>query len=389
MDRVGTRLCSGAPLSGGRSARILQIGKYYPPDRGGIESHLQVLCHGLSAFADVRVLVSSLRAPPGTFFDGPVQVVRNATHLHLAGAPLDPGLPLQIRRAGADLIHLHWPNPQAVVALLASRCHAPLVLTYHSDVVRQRRLGRLFRPLLQRALARSDAIIVSSRRYLDSSRELQRWRARCHVVPFGVPPPAAADSTAPPALPQPWVLAVGRLVHYKGFAVLIDSMGYHPAHVVIVGDGPLRGALLQQAQRLGVADRLHLFAQVTDLTAWYRGASLFVLPSIERSEAFGIVQLEAMSHGLPVINTELDSGVPEVSRHGETGLTVPPGDPVALGGAIAALLADSATRQRFGEAARRRWQTHFTVRRMVDQIVDVYRIVLDSGPSRRIADGGR
>ena len=181
------------------------------------------------------------------------------------------------------------------------------------------------------------------------------------------------------------MLGVGRLIYYKGFENLVRAMADVRATALIAGDGPLGGALAAEAARLGVADRVVLMGRVNDadLKACYHACDVFALPSVERSEAFGIVQLEAMACGKPVVNTRLDSAVPHVSLDGLTGLTVAPGDPAALAAALNALLDDPARRAAMGAAARRRVREEFSAELMARRTLEVYREVVAGGARAR------
>lgn len=365
-------------------ARILHIGKFYPPYMGGLETHLEVLCGELKQVADVVVMVAN-HGPTGRdeVLNG-VPVLRVATPLTVASAPICPEMISRLKSARYDLIHIHLPNPTAVLAYLISRPRGRLVVTYHSDTVRQNVLGAAFEPLQRRLLGRSAAILATSANYLATSPVLARHRACCHVVPYGIP--IQQFSSCEPArvtqvrlqYGERLILSVGRLVYYKGFEYLIQAMRQVGGRLLLVGEGPLRGKLESLARRLGLLDRVVFLGgiQNCDVVPYYHAADVFVLPSVARSEAFGIVQIEAMAAGLPVINTQLDSGVPFVSRHGLTGLTVPPADPQALAGAITGLLDDAPLRARFGQAARERAQTYFSAPVMTAQILEIYRRVL-------------
>jgi rhamnosyl/mannosyltransferase len=175
------------------------------------------------------------------------------------------------------------------------------------------------------------------------------------------------------------VLAVGRLVYYKGFDVLVDAMREVSGHLVLIGDGHLLGSLKGRAARLGVESRISFLGEVANesLAPFYAAARVFVLPSVARSEAFGIVQLEALACGVPVVNTSLPSGVPEVSPHGVTGLTVPPADATALAQAITTLLDDPALSARYGMAGRQRVASEFTVVRMGERVRAIYSEALE------------
>jgi rhamnosyl/mannosyltransferase len=210
---------------------------------------------------------------------------------------------------------------------------------------------------------------------------LQAFRDRCHVIPYGIDtiqfehcdPDAVGRIRA--QFGERLVLSVGRLVYYKGLEYLIRAMVDVRGKLVIVGDGPLREKLERLAARLGLAGKV-FFAGVIDnagVLSYHHAAALFVLASVARSEAFGLVQIEAMAAGLPVVNTSLDSGVPLVSVHQQTGLTVPPADPKALAAAINRLLDDSHLRQQFGQAGVLRARQEFSLDTMLQRTLHLYR----------------
>jgi glycosyltransferase involved in cell wall biosynthesis len=346
-----------------------------------METHLEALCGGLRNHVDLRVIVSSDNRRSVDEVIDLVPVTRLATMLNVFSTAISPGMAAQIRNSRADLVHLHLPNPTAVLAYLMSGYRGCLVVTYHSDVVRQKVLGRVFEPLLYAVLRRSSAIIATSPNYLATSPVLQAFRDRCHVIPYGIDtirfghcePDAVSRIRA--RFGERLVVSVGRLVYYKGLEYLIRAMADVRGKLVIVGDGPLRGKLERLAAQLGLAETV-IFTGVIDnasVLSYYHAAALFVLASVARSEAFGLVQIEAMAAGLPVVNTSLDSGVPLVSLHEETGLTVPPAQPQALASAINQLLDDSDLRQKFGRAAALRARREFSLDTMLQRTLDLYR----------------
>ena len=362
--------------------RILHVGKYYPPYRGGMESHLQCLSAELKGMVDLKVLVANTgRRTTKEQIDG-VDVTRVGKLFDLSAAPICPGLVHEIRKAKADIVHIHWPNPMAVLAYLASGHRGKLVFTYHSDIVRQRKMAVAFMPILRHALKKAAAIIVSSPNYIDGSDVLRDFRSRCRVIPFGISVDYfnQYDLSEVRSIQQRYgpriVLGVGRMVYYKGFEHLVRAMALVDGHLLIIGDGPLREYLSRLARDLGLSDRVTLLSQVEDIRPYYHAADVFALSSVMRSEAFGIVQLEAMACGKPVINTQLDSGVTFVSPHGVSGLTVPPADSVALGQAIDQLLNRLDRQNELGVGGRKRVTNNFTVEAMVQSTFDLYQEVM-------------
>ena len=372
------------PMRYPRAARIrvLHIGKYYPPYRGGMESHLESISNELNRLVDLEVIVANTGwRTEKEIVDG-VRVTRVGKLFDLQSAPICPDLVRKIRAAKSDIIHIHWPNPGALLAYLASGHRGKLVLTYHSDVVRQRTLAAAFTPILRAALNRAAAIIVSSPNYIGGSYVLPEFRSRCRVIPFGVSgdyfdqfDPNAVSRIREEYGPR-IVLGVGRMVYYKGFEHLVRAMAQVDAHLLLIGRGPLREPLTELAADLNLADRITFLTEVNDIRPYYQAADVFVLSSIMRSEAFGIVQLEAMASGKPVINTELDSGVTFVSPHGVSGLTVPPADSVALSQAMSQLLDQPNWRMELGAGARQRIADNFTVDRMVQATFKLYQDVM-------------
>lgn len=369
--------------TGPESLSVLQIGKFYPPYRGGMETHLQLLSESLQRTTRVEVVVSADSKTASRHMVNGVDVTRLGTSVRIAGASISHGMRRAIADSEADVVHLHLPNPTAILAYLASGRRGPLVVTYHSDIVRQKVLAAGFAPFLDRFLSVSDTIIVASPNYIESSPVLRRFRSRCQVIPFGIEAPSGDRDVAKAARtvrdqhgPR-IILAVGRMVGYKGFEYLIDAMRQVDARLLLIGTGPLREALAARALRLGVADRVTMLGNVSDVTPFHHAADVFVLPSVSRAEAFGIVQLEAMAAGVPIVNTAVESGVTFVSPHNETGLTVAPRDADALAAAINTLLDDAALRERLGSAGRRRLETTFSVSTMVARTLDVYAAAID------------
>jgi rhamnosyl/mannosyltransferase len=248
---------------------------------------------------------------------------------------------------------------------------------------------------MQRALARADAILVGSPNYVETSGALRPHRDRCHVVPFGIDvtrftrtPEREAAAAAVRARygGAPLLMGVGRLVYYKGFDHAIRALSQvEAAHLLLVGEGPLRAELEALARARGVAGRVHFLGNLEDeaLLSLYYACDAFVLSSVTRAEAFALVQLEAMACELPIINTALDSGVPFVSRHEESGLTVPPGDEAALAAAMRRMLAHPEQRRAWGAAGRARVLAEFTQPRMGERVLEVYREVMSGRRARR------
>jgi glycosyltransferase involved in cell wall biosynthesis len=367
----------------GRRPRVLQIGKYYRPYCGGMENHLETLCQQIREAVHLQVIVADHEWRGRRESIEGIDVTRSAKVMNVAGTCVCPAMAWQIRGARPDLVHLHHPNPTAMLAYLSSGCRTPMVLTYHSDIVRQKRLGAAFQPILTRILDECGAIIATSQHYVESSPLLTRYQRKTHIIPLCIPldhlesDPGIARRIRAHYGPR-IILSVGRLVYYKGFEYLIRAMQSVDARLLIVGSGPLGPALEREVAERQLGSRVTLLGEVENVAPYYHACDLFVLPSVARSEAFGIVQLEAMACSKPVVNTRLQSGVPYVSLDGVTGITVPPADPEALAVAMNRLLSDDNLRHAYGLAARRRIEEHFSLCLMASRTLDVYASVLGS-----------
>lgn len=353
-----------------RPATVLHLGKYYPPERGGIETVLEALCVGADATVAPRALVLSTGRRTLHEVIARIPVTRVGSVATIGAVSVAPMLPVWLRRATADVIVLHEPNPMALVACVLARPSAPLVVWFHSEVIRPHWKYQLFyRPFLDWVLARAARVVVAAPPMRDVPA-LAAVRDKVVVIPYGLDPtPYGSIASPAPEVGerrQPTLLFVGRLVAYKGVDVLLRAMVGVPASLVLVGDGPLRRTLEALAQDLGVTDRVQFLGRVTDAERldWYGRADAVVLPSVSRQEAFGMVQVEAMLSGRPVVSTSLPTGVPWVNRHLQTGIVVPPGDVDALRGALVRLSTDQDERTRLGRAARAHALEQFTAARM-------------------------
>ena len=367
--------------------RVVHLFKdYFPPTTGGIEQHMQLLCAGLARTQEVAVLVPSRSWRGREETRDNVRIVRVAEFGRFAAVPFCPTMPGTLARLKPDLVHLHFPNPTGDLAWLIGARRVPLVISYHADVVRQRRLLPLYAPVLSRTFGAARRIIASAEENVTTSPLLSRYRDRVTVIPYGVDVSAfalGADEAASverrrALATQPLVLFVGVLRPYKGLDVLLKAMARVPAQLVAVGRGPARFELMSLAARLGITNRVSFLGEVSDSErrVLLHACDVFVLPSIDRREAFGIAQLEAMACGKPVIASDLPTGVRFVNRHQMTGLLVPPGDPNALAEALHRLLSDERLRTTLGNAAKRRAELEFSSDRMVARTLEVYASVL-------------
>lgn len=365
---------------------IVYIYKDYAPVMGGIESHLQTLAEGV-ATTGLRVSVvvcqpAGQHLPAQAQIDG-VMVYRVPRQIDIASSPISFGFWSIIRQLRPDLIHLQmpWPTGDAVAALFP---HIPLVVTYQSDVIRQKYLLHLYAPLLRHTLRRAKRIIVTSPQYRDSSQWLQPFLAKCQVIPLGMPPAPAPDAARvahwQAEFPQSCLLWVGRLRYYKGLHVLIVALAQLPPTITLalVGEGPEAANLHALATTLGVSARVRWLGSLpdVDVRALQAVAKLFVFPSHLRSEAFGLALLAALHAGLPAISCELGTATSFVNQHDKTGFVVAPADASALANAIKTLWNDDVRRVAMAQEARTWARAQFGLDEMVEAHADVYQQII-------------
>ncbi len=363
--------------------KILHIYKDYFPVLGGMENHIRWLAEAqVAAGHDVTVLVTHPQRRTTDDIEQGVRVIRAARLATVASTPLSLAMPRLLRAHQPDVAHLHFPYPPGEVSqwLLGRARHT--VMTYHSDVVRQKGMLRIYEPLMRRILQRVDRIIATSPQYVASSPYLHPLRDKVTVIPLGIDvqrfqePDRAQVAAIQQRYGAPLLLFVGRLRYYKGVQYLLDALPQvADARLLIAGTGPMAQPWQAQARALGLAERVFFLGDVADadLPAYYAAADLFVLPACERSEAFGVVQVEALASGTPIVSTELGTGTSYVNQDGVTGRVVPAGEAAALAGALRTLLADRALRHVMGMAARQRAASEFSLPVMVGRIENLYR----------------
>lgn len=364
--------------------KVLHVYKDYYPVLGGIENHIKMLAEGLIRRGlDVQVLVTN--TGPRTVIEKieRVPVIKAGCPLRISGAPISPSFYAWMGRLKPDIAHLHFPNPPGELGQLFLGRSRRFVLTYHSDIVRQKYLLRLYKPFLWKVLSQADRIIATSPNYIRSSPYLSRFADKGAVIPLGIDlkPFEEVDNERVQAIRRrygsPLLLFVGKLRYYKGLEYLLEAMRRIEARLLVVGTGPMEGEWRVLAEELGLGNKVAFLGEVSDndLPFYYHACDLFVLPASERSEAFGVVQIEAMACGKSVICTELGTGTSWVNIHGETGLVVPPRDPKALVEAIGQLLADEGLRRSLGERGRGRAKG-FSKEVMVERTVELYEELL-------------
>lgn len=352
-----------------------------------MESVLHDLCDGLRGEVDLRVLVANGGFETKMESDDGVKVVRVGSLGEVFSTSICPSMPLWIKRFEADIVEIHHPNPMANLSYMMARPGGKLVVMYHSDIVRQQITYGLYYPWLMWMLRRADRIIVTSPNYLVSSTTLTKFRHKCAVIPLGIDlrkferKGREREMAAIRAqYGERIMLFVGRLAQYKGLSHLLEAMKGVPGQLVIVGGGELEEELRVQTERNNLSKRVHFLGELREeqVMPFFHACDVFVLPSITRNEAFGLVQLEAMACCKPVVSTQLETGVPYVNQSGKTGIVVPPADSGALAEAMNRLLRDRDVRIRMGMEGRRRVERKFTRERMACETLQLYRELLTS-----------
>ena len=361
--------------------KVLQVNKLYHPDVGGVETVVRDIAEGLDNRVDMTVLVCKRSGRASRESINGIDVLRASSLGTVLSMPLSPDFLLKYRKLSknADILQLHAPFPLADLAVLLFRRKGKLIVWWHSDIVRQRFLRRLLSPVIRNTLNRASVILVADEAIINASDFLHKYKHKCKIIPFGL------DFTAYPTPPDNFLqptdankvklLFVGRLVYYKGIDVLIKAMKtVKNAELFIVGTGDLETSLREASKQAHTDTKIHFMGYLSReaLLAAYRGCDAFIFPSVANSEAFGICQLEAMYYAKPVINTNLPTAVPTVSIHGETGLTVPPGDADALAKAINTLAENPALRQAYGEAAAKRVREKYNKAEMLEAVYKCY-----------------
>lgn len=344
--------------------RLLEVTKAFYPVIGGVEKTVYDLATLAAAEFDVTVLaVSEDRTARHERYGG-FDVVKVPKLAKVFSAPLSLSYLSKFAElvCKADVVHLHSPYPLAELALRLHPVRARVAVTYHFDIVRQKTIEPLYAPLLHYTLRRADRIIATNPNSRATSPFLRRYDEKVTVIPScGVDPESYALTPMQRAAAEqlrgrhsrPLVLFVGRLVYYKGAEYLVRAMSDISADLVMVGSGPLEPSLKTLARELGAEDRIQFLPHIPrdELLQLFHACDLFVLPSVAKSEGFGLVLLEAMACAKPMVTTELGTGTSWINQHGETGFVVPPRDPSALAQAIRRLVSDELLRREMGKAA--------------------------------------
>jgi rhamnosyl/mannosyltransferase len=374
--------------------RIAQVTPWFSPHLGGVESHVRSLSRELAARGhEVTVVTSRHDAslPSEEVLDG-FRVVRVKPKFLVMQTPIVPKMRATLRGISADIVHGHSPPPLAsqYAGTVAMERGLPYVVTYHCDVDVPSALGTFVESIYRRSLGattlrNADQVVVTTQTYGATSRAV--WRYNPAVIPNAVD-----HRRFRPDIDAGWVrerlkilasvpivLLVGRIVPHKGIEHFIEAARDVPeAQFLIAGEGPLLGVMKRLAASMGVADRVRFLGRVSEenLPKVYAACDVFVLPSVSRLEAFGIVALEAMATAKPVIIADIP-GVREVIEDGREGLLADPVNPRDLAAKIRRLLADPEGRLAMGQRGREKVLASFDIERVTNQIETLYRTILD------------
>lgn len=367
--------------------RILHFFKtYYPDTMGGVEQTIHQLALATQAFGiktDVLTLSPNVDIPTVDMNGYQVHRAKKTLEVASTGFSIDVFKQFYQLAKKADLIHYHFPWPFMDLVHFLVPVKKPTVVTYHSDIVKQKFLFNLYHPLCQRFLKSVNRIVATSPNYCKTSPILKQYQEKITVIPIGLD-----ESTYPEPsekllahwrqrFPKPFFLFVGILRYYKGLHILLHAIKNKPYPVVIVGEGPIKSSLKQLKKELNL-DNLYFLGALPEIdkVALLKLAHAVVFPSHLRSEAFGISLLEGAMYGKPLISTEIGTGTSYININEETGFVVPPSDVESLSAAMEKLWANPAGAEQMGHRAQKRYRELFTAKTMGLNYLNVYNALL-------------
>lgn len=364
--------------------KILQLGKFYPI-LGGVEKVMYDLMTGLaSRGVDCDMMCASAEGPRRREkINGRATLYVCRTIGKFASTMISPEMVSLLKKECGryDIIHIHAPDPMACLALYFSGYRGKVVLHWHSDILKNRVLLALYGPFQKWLIRRADMIVGTTPVYVEKSPYLQKVQHKVGWIPIGIPPmqpdPEKVRRIRDAYPGKRIIFSLGRLIPYKGYRYLVEAASLlDDSYMVLIGgSGPLKDALQSQIDSLGLGARVRLLGHVADedLPSWFGACDLFCMSSIYKTEACGIVQLEAMSCAKPVVATLIpDSGVPWVNRHGVSGLNAEPGNPAALADAVKSVFFNGQEYRRYSQNALERYRTVFTKDNMLDECMKLY-----------------
>lgn len=375
--------------------KIVQTNKAYYPKIGGIETVVKTLSEGfVNEYSDeVEVLACNHKVNSKKIEQiiNKVKVTYLPTFGFALSLPISPSYPQQLLKTYGDILHIHQPFPLADLTLeifpKLRKKFSKIVTSWHCDITRQKWALPLYGKYIHKFLNIVDKIIVSNPPLIENSRFLRHYKSKCEVIPIGIHLDwtntkldiKIQDSILKKSNNKLMILFVGRLVVYKGIEYLIQAMKFvENGSLIIIGSGPLQNSLKKLILELNLESKIKMIPEVDEKTlqAYYKSCDIFVLPSINETEAYGIVQIEAMACGKPLICTELGTGTSYINKHNLTGLVVPPEDSNALAQAINETINNAELREKWGANGRARAFEEFTADKMVQRTYKLYQDLL-------------
>lgn len=363
---------------------VLQICKLYYPWIGGIETIVKQISENIKDEFDVSVIACQPKGRAADEIINDVSIKKCGSMGIFFSMPVSLSFIGQVRKSAqnSDILHLHVPFPLGDLAVLLSSYKGKVVVWWHSDIINQKKLLLLYKPIMNRLLKRADLIMVATQGNIDGSPYIKSFEEKCCVIPFGLNISHYLSHKMKPVLTEKLndkksikFLFVGRLVYYKGIDVLLKAFAKTSnCELFVVGDGILKDECLSFINNNALSEKVHMLGKLSydDLLSAFQDCDVFVFPSVAKSEAFGIVQLEAMVYGKPVINTWLETGVPCVSLNEQTGITVKAGDIVELTKAMQMLTDNGELRVEYGKKAALRVKEHFDEKSMINEVKKQY-----------------
>jgi rhamnosyl/mannosyltransferase len=371
--------------------KILHLGKYYPPYFGGIEKVNFDLVESINESGYNADVLCFNHKPGFSIEDNGNKVYRTSTITSAFSSPLSISVFKQIRKIyhQYDIIHLHVPNPMGAVALQSVPFKGKIIVHWHSDIIKQKLLKKFYKPFQNKLLQRADKIIVTSPNYLEGSEDLKPYKEKCTIIPIGISNSEfITDEKFRYKLRHQYknkkvIFSMGRLIYYKGFEYLIDAAKELPEDFIILigGTGLLKNKLQEQIAKYKLENKVFLLGRIPfeQLGEYYRRADIYCLSSTERSEAFGVVLIEAMSFGCPIVSTNISgSGAPWVNQNNKTGIVVEPKSSHALAKAIIEITNDSEKKDKFSKNALERYCSIFEKHKMAEKTIELYNSLLQA-----------
>lgn len=373
--------------------KILQLGKFYPPDTGGMETALYNITEELNQRGiQCDVLCANKEKKYRNDLLNGYKVIRTSSYGIVASTSISPQMIRELKKVitNYDILHIHHPNPTANLALfMANPKKQKVVIHWHSDIIKQELELRFYKPLLIWMLKKADVIIGTSQKYIDESLQLKDFKNKCVPIPIGIKKnDIGVDENKFEEIKVRFknkkiIFSLGRFIYYKGFEYLIESAKYLPDNYVILlgGDGELKEKYEQIIRENGLSENVFLVGKIDqkDLGSYYEACDLFCLPSIAKSEAFGLVMVEAMSFGKPIVATKIKgSGTDWVNHNGITGLNVEPKNPEQLANAFKTILENQEIYSKFSKNAFQRYLNEFTIETEIEKLIKVYYTILNN-----------